>query len=219
MTAPTPTPTPKRIWIIDTETTGLPPRRVPPQYSTEWERCRVVQLAWRVYELRGENGDRPSLLESGNFLVNPQGAFTIPEQAEKIHGISTAKATELGVSFGDVLIPIITRLMSETTLVVAHNTEFDVNVIASELYRNGHEDLGDRFTIKPSHCTMKNNTRRGERWPRLRDLYIRVFGREPEGTLHDAETDVQVCSDIYFATTLGAGVSPLPMVEGRQAAQ
>ena len=214
MTAPTPTP--KRIWIIDTETTGLPPRRVPPQYSTEWERCRVVQLAWRVYELRGEC---PSLLESGNFLVNPQGAFTIPEQAEKIHGISTAKATELGVSFGDVLIPIITRLMSETTLVVAHNTEFDVNVIASELYRNGHEDLGDRFTIKPSHCTMKNNTRRGERWPRLRDLYIRVFGREPEGTLHDAETDVQVCSDIYFATTLGAGVSPLPMVEGRQAAQ
>lgn len=184
----------RSIWFIDTETTGLPPRRVSPKCVDAWAGCRVVQLAWRVYTTSA------TLLETGNFIVNPEGAFVIPEEAARIHGIDTATATERGVSFGGVLVAIIDRLVADTTLVVAHNTEFDVNVLAAELMRNGREDLVDRLLALPAYCTMKRNTRPGQRWPRLRDLYVRVFGREPDGTLHDADTDVRLCSDIYFAT-------------------
>ncbi len=67
--------------IYDTETTGLPKNfSAPVSDSENWP--RLVQVAWQLHNDMGE------LIEVKNFIVRPDG-FTIPYNAEKIHGIST----------------------------------------------------------------------------------------------------------------------------------
>ena len=74
--------------IFDTETTGLPRNWNAPLTDTEnWPRC--VQIAWQLHDEWGR------VLESKDYLVKPNG-FDIPYDAERIHGISTGLAEELG---------------------------------------------------------------------------------------------------------------------------
>ena len=76
--------------IFDTETTGLPRNyNAPISDSENWP--RAVQIAWQLHDEKG------ALLEHKDFLIIPDG-YTIPYDAERIHGISTELATEQGVS-------------------------------------------------------------------------------------------------------------------------
>jgi DNA polymerase-3 subunit alpha len=74
--------------IFDTETTGLPKSYNAPLTDFEnWP--RLVQLAWQLHSNDG------SLISARNLIVKPDG-FTIPFNAQKIHGISTKRAEEEG---------------------------------------------------------------------------------------------------------------------------
>ena len=67
--------------IFDTETTGLPRTYHAPMSDVDnWP--RVVQVAWQLHDGKG------SLLSQKNYIIRPEG-FTIPYNAEKVHGIST----------------------------------------------------------------------------------------------------------------------------------
>jgi len=67
--------------IFDTETTGLPRNyNAPMEDLDNWP--RLVQLAWQLHDAKG------NLLANNNYIVRPEG-FTIPYNAEKVHGIST----------------------------------------------------------------------------------------------------------------------------------
>lgn len=190
---------PGNIWIIDTETTGLPPRREVPSAERvaagAWDECRMVQIAWRLYAASGET----TLRESLSSIVRPSG-FEIPEGATKIHGISTERARVDGKDIAEV-VGLIEGLLGDVELVVAHNVDFDVAIVAAELYRAGRADMADTLLRKPTFCTMKRGTPQGERWQRLGTMYERVFQRpaSAEGKLHDANTDVELCSQLYFA--------------------
>lgn len=190
--------------VIDTETTGLPPRNLPACYAanetgSSWDNCRMVQFAWRLYET--ETG-RP--LELGNLYISPNGKFTIPQDAMAIHGIDDAMATANGVDVATVFAPKFADLLSKATVVVAHNVDFDARVIAAELYRAGRQDIAEELLNKPKHCTMKKGTLPGSRWPKLADLYNRLFGRPIQGRLHNADTDVAACTEVYFAQVRAA---------------
>ena len=187
------------IWIIDTETTGLPPRREVPSAERvaagAWDECRMVQIAWRLYAAAGTAASRATLCS----IVRPNG-FEIPEGATKIHGISTERACVEGKDIAEI-VGLIEVLLPNIDLVVAHNVDFDVAVVAAELYRAGRADMADTLLRKPTFCTMKRGTPQGERWQRLGAMYERVFKRpaDAEGKLHDANTDVELCSQLYFA--------------------
>jgi len=200
------TPMPHYVWFLDTETTGLPPRSRPsPLDADGWANCRMVQIAWQLWECYGGCGD-DCLLEKGSLIIDPAGAFAIPDEAARIHGITTERAAAEGVTWATgKIVRALERLVGAADLLVAHNTEFDVGVVASELVRCGRNDLAGRFVALPKYCTMKRGTLPRQRWPKLRDLYVRLFQREPEGRLHDAQTDVQVCAEIYFALRRLAG--------------
>src|SRR6201986_3297626 len=74
--------------IFDTETTGIPHNKTAPLTDLEnWP--RLVQLAWQLHDERGK------LLSNHSYIIRPDG-FDIPFKAEKIHGISTKRATEEG---------------------------------------------------------------------------------------------------------------------------
>jgi DNA polymerase III subunit alpha len=81
--------------IFDTETTGLPRNYDAPMTDLDnWP--RLVQIAWQLHDAKGK------LLSNHNYIVKPEG-FTIPYNAEKVHGISTARATKEGHSLNKVL--------------------------------------------------------------------------------------------------------------------
>jgi len=81
--------------IFDTETTGLPRNfNAPITDTSNWP--RVVQLAWQLHDELG------NVIEHKDFLVKPNG-FTIPIDAERVHGISTELAKQGGDELEDVL--------------------------------------------------------------------------------------------------------------------
>ena len=81
--------------IFDTETTGLPKRwKAPLSDSENWPRC--IQIAWQIHEFSG------SCIENKSFIIKPE-EYTIPYEAEKIHGISTSLANLRGEKIENVL--------------------------------------------------------------------------------------------------------------------
>jgi DNA polymerase III epsilon subunit-like protein len=180
----------RKIFVFDTETTGLPPRGGDVTNSVSWERCRIVQIAWHVYDERG------GLQEKHNIIVRPDG-FTIPDRASDIHGITTETAMNIGRPFSEVVSQL-QKIIPLVDTVVAHNIRFDNLVLLSELHRYGSCDLIDEWNKKTKKCTMIMGTPPKCKWPKLGVLYEQLFGEAPKGRLHDADVDVELCAQCYF---------------------
>ena len=118
--------------IFDTETTGLPKNWKAPITDTDnWPRC--VQIAWQLHDEMGE------LIEDQNYLIKPEN-FEIPYESQKIHGISTELAFEDGKPLDEVLEKFNSSLKN-SSFVIGHNINFDINVIGCEFYRTGIENI------------------------------------------------------------------------------
>ena len=104
--------------IFDTETTGLPKNKQSPLTDFDnWP--RVVQIAWQLHNHTGK------LLSNQNIIVKPDG-FTIPFNAEKVHGISTQRAMEEGSPLAEVL-DLFTEDLKGADLIIGHNIlDFDI---------------------------------------------------------------------------------------------
>lgn len=182
--------------FFDCETTGLPRiRYFSPEVVEEWP--RLVQLAWALYDARG------TLLEARNFIVRPDG-FSIPPDATGIHGISDAHARRVGRDAAEVLDEFLDASGQAGLTLVAHNFEYDRNVVAGELIR-ARKPLA--FLELAGICTMKSTTDLvqlprpgggyGFKWPTLEELHTWVFGFSYEGA-HDAANDIEACARAFF---------------------
>lgn len=179
--------------VFDTETTGLPASRHAPASNVDnWP--RVVQLAWEAFDLRGRKTGALC------YVIRPDG-FKIPRDAERVHGISTSMAKRTGVPVVEVLSAFVEAL-GNASVVVAHNFKFDANVLGAEFHRLG---VRDQFRGKTHVCTMEAATEYcalpgpyGFKWPKLPELYFRLFGKGVKET-HDAAADVATCSKCFFA--------------------
>ena len=117
--------------IFDTETTGLPRNWNAPITDTDnWP--RAIQIAWQLHDLDG------NLIEAKDFLVKPEG-FDIPYDAERIHGISTQLAVEMGEDAAAVF-QLFNEALGKATFVVGQNVGFDKNIMGSEFIRFGIEN-------------------------------------------------------------------------------
>lgn len=178
-----------KVLIVDVETTGLPPRNIPPWKTDMWSKCRMVQIAWEVW--------CNDVLESASvFVIKPDG-YTIPDESARIHGITTTMARKHGVSI-DVVWDELSHALCNVDTIVAHNISFDDAVIQSELSRYKQYKLCTKWNNISKYCTMKMATMPGKKWPKLIELYKECFGREPDGTMHTADADVRACAEIYF---------------------
>lgn len=183
--------------VFDTETTGLPYDfnvGAGPLTLENWDHCRMVQIAWRIYSVDKE------LLEHQMHIIKPEG-FTIPLSSTMIHKISTEAAIENGIDISDAL-DILFAAIDEYNVerVVAHNIKFDDNVILSELYRCRSDHLICIWRSLKKHCTMiSNKSKFGGRWPKLDMLYTKLVGPIANmSILHDAAEDCRLCADIYL---------------------
>ena len=174
--------------IFDTETTGLPKKWNAPLSDLEnWPRC--VQLAWQLHNEKGE------CISQQSYIINPDG-YTIPFDAERIHGISTELAIKEGENLSNVLSEF-QKLLSKTQYLCGHNVTFDLKILGAEFLRLNQVNPLDRIDIID---TCSENTAlicklpggKGGRFklPTLTELYLNIF-KENFQEAHNASADVE----------------------------
>ena len=197
--------------IFDTETTGLPKRwNAPLTDSENWPRC--IQIAWQVHADSGE------LLSHEDYLIQPNG-FTVPYDAEQIHGISTAFAEQQGRLLDEVL-TLFSTALEQAEYVGGHNVTFDLNIMGAEFLRLGdHNPLEeaqviDTCTEETAQLCQLPGGRGGKfKLPTLTELYIHLFGAG-FGEAHNATADVEATTRCFLELLRKGQLHP-PVLEGK----
>lgn len=178
--------------IFDTETTGLPRNwRAPLSDLDNWP--RMVQLAWNLY---GKAGTK---ISEGDLIISPEG-YTIPDEAARVHGITTARAQAEGVSLKAALETFQDTLRNAEYL-VAHNISFDEKILGAEFLR---KQMPNGLESKKHICTMERSTdycgipgQRGYKWPNLTELHDTLFN-EGFADAHNAAGDVAATAKCFW---------------------
>ncbi len=178
--------------FFDTETTGLPKSwRAPVTDLNNWP--RLIQLAYLLADADGKT------LAGGDYIIKPVG-FTIPEDAARIHGITTERALKEGVDLKTVLLEFQAAL-GRAEYLIAHNISFDEKIMGAEFLRNG---LPNAIPSKKQICTMNSSTEfcaipgpYGNKWPKLAELHNKLFQTDFEGA-HNAAADIAATAKCFW---------------------
>ena len=192
--------------IFDTETTGLPKNKQAALSDFDnWP--RVVQIAWQLHDGNGK------LISNENIIVKPDG-FTIPYNAEKVHGISTKRALENGIPLDEVLDRFSEDLL-KAELIIGHNIiDFDIKVVGSEYLRIGKENAIaknkplDTQLETTEFCAIPGGRGGQFKWPSLLELHKKLFG-VGFGDAHDAAYDVAANAKCFFGLLAQKVVKPV----------
>jgi DNA polymerase-3 subunit epsilon len=179
--------------FFDTETTGLPRNwNAPVSDLSNWP--RLVQIAWLLFD---EDGKK---ISEQDHIVKPQG-FIIPQEAASIHGITTERANNDGVSLKAVLEGF-SLALEQANYLVAHNMRFDEKIVSAEFLRVGlsHKLLQTRkictMTETTEYCKLPGNY--GDyKWPKLSELYFKLFNDKFEEA-HNAAVDIKACAECFW---------------------
>jgi DNA polymerase-3 subunit epsilon len=186
------------ILFFDTETTGFFDDRLPVDHEAQ---PYIVQIAAQLCEGGG------SPVAGFSFIVRyPE--VEIPERAAAVHGITTEKAIQFGVS-AEFALGAFTHLYQRANLVCAHNIKFDKGILEVAIARHYGKAMPLR---KPLFCTMEAaspvvNLPPTERMraagfdkpkpPKLEECVQHFFNEKLEGA-HDAMVDVIACRRVYL---------------------
>lgn len=183
----------QKYLFFDTETTGIPNDYKAPCTNTDnWP--RLIQLGWLLTDAAGR------ILSEGNHIVRPDG-FEIPKAASDVHGITTEFALENGEPLLDVIFAFGADL-NQADCMVGHNLDYDLHIVGAEYVRLGYDSR--IMFARPTLCTMQATIqfcnipgRFGPKWPKLMELYTKLFGQEFDGA-HDAMADIVATKDCFF---------------------
>jgi DNA polymerase III epsilon subunit-like protein len=153
-----------------------------------------VSISWVIYD-----AEHDCIEKQRRYIISPMG-WEIPDEVVKIHGINTQKATIEGHPLQDVMAEFMAQSVDAF---VAHNMEFDYNVVCSAI----KYDLDMDFTgfYQKRYCTMelsrdicKMKTLFGKpKAPKLSELYEHVFSRKPiPANLHDSLYDTLILTEV-----------------------
>ena len=180
--------------FFDTETTGLPKSwNASPSEVDNWP--RIIQLAFIVY-----NRDRRSFL-TYNQLIKPDGWEVPKEDFWVKNGFTQEKCEKKGVPIAQAL-SVFLKAYETCEVAVAHNMNFDFNVLAAEMIRAGvrsEKRLKKECTMIQGTDLMKIPSPKGKgfKYPKLEELHNFLFQKGFEGA-HDALNDVTATSKCYF---------------------
>lgn len=182
--------------FFDTETAGLPKSWSMPWHKDLDNYPRLVTLSWILADENEEEISR------GDYLIKPDG-FQIGAGSTKIHGITTEKALQEGIELRRALLYFLEDFQQfDEVVLVAHNMNFDFNVMWSELARvfTAHDWKGLVKTI----CTMQNLTEwcalpgsYGFKWPKLQELHWILFKKEFDNA-HNSMADTEALKRCFF---------------------
>tara|TARA_A100001015_G_C15033954_1_gene734862 strand:+ start:520 stop:1185 length:666 start_codon:yes stop_codon:yes gene_type:complete len=187
-----------KITVFDTETTGI----IPKNYDNLNNCPYMLQLASITYDTSSH-----SIISHINNIIKISDDITIPKTVSDINSITKERTNSEGVEICHVLNKFNNQLKN-TDLLVAHNAEFDINIINFECMRNNiknnYYDLGkDKVFCTMSKgtqlCKIKKVNSKGSyyKWPKLEELHNYLFGSVPKN-LHDAYNDLLICLRCYM---------------------
>ncbi len=191
------------ILVYDSETTGLPLWDKP---SDDPGQPHIVQLAAVLVDPLTRQH-----VAAIDLIVKPEG-WTIPAEVAAIHGITTERASRVGVPEVDVL-GIFNALHRVANLRVAHNESFDMRILRIAYKRFHGPEPADAWKVAPAACTAKLATphcklpptdrmkavgRNHFKTANLSEAYQHFTGEEFVGA-HSAMTDVLGCMAVYWA--------------------
>ena len=179
--------------IIDVETTGLPQRgglpyghNPPFQRLDMYDSSRIVQISMIICNEKFEQ------VELKDFIVKIDG-FSIENSS--FHGITNDISLNKGIPFIKIAKEL-SKYLKQVSHIIAHNANFDICIIKSELYRAGLHSIIDELNTKKILCTMKHtklivNARNsyGIKDPSLSELY-RFFVNKEIKNAHNSKYDV-----------------------------
>jgi DNA polymerase-3 subunit epsilon len=137
-------------------------------------------------------------------LIRPHG-WAISPELTAIHGFTTEDCESAGV-YIRIAMNMLSQFASRCNMIVAHNIDFDWEMINVESVRLGKpirsipcfSNLRQFCTMKSSEGICKIPGKYGKyKWPKLRETYSHLFGCEPEKQ-HDAVGDVETCMKCFF---------------------
>jgi DNA polymerase-3 subunit alpha len=205
-----------RALIFDVETTGLLPKKghqVPIQ-----DYPHITQMSFIVLNLLTKTVELQK-----NFYINIPNDVEITEKITELTGITKKMCTTLGVSIIYALNEFY-QAYNTCDVIVAHNHEFDSEMMKLEIYRNREilqkanetveclnlfNTVYDNIYNIQHYCTMKSSVavcdimiqKPGKnpykKWPTLCELYKHLFGETPTG-LHNSMVDTLVCMRCYL---------------------
>lgn len=185
-----------RLLLFDTETTGLPKsRRIAKQGPNNWP--HLVSIAWIVL-------DDDRVVEEKYRIVKPK-RWIIPEDSTKIHGITQEKAMSEGIPLETVIQEF---LEIKADCLVAHNLEFDLNVLENAILWDLQMNP-PTYSFKMYYCTMescRNYCRLPSKFnpnsykcPKLSELYTKVTNQLPsQNQLHNSLYDTILLKEIVI---------------------
>lgn len=176
----------KRILVFDTETTGFASKKQKDLSKQPY----IVQYAHVDIHVNGDNWDIEE--QKSKMYKVP---IWIPKQASNIHGITNDRLKNKDTISEDII--EIRKKMEKADLLVAHNANFDMNMIWLELARVGaHSELINLrekvlclMKATTELCELPKKRGSGYKWPKLTELHYHLFGDGFEGA-HDAMADV-----------------------------
>lgn len=189
--------------FYDTETSGL---QKPGLALDDPSQPRIAQLGLRLFDAAWKC--------TGHFtaLIKPDGWSMEPE-AEAVHGISEARCARHGISIVAAL-SILQGFSGNARIIVAHNNEFDRNLVTGELHRLRSDGLWWKKKAPAFFCTMEASTNVcqlpgefGFKYPSLEEAHRHFYPEMSYTTKHDAESDIEATVRIYKAL-LEAGIGP-----------
>jgi DNA polymerase III epsilon subunit-like protein len=183
-----------KIIFLDVETNGLPRDwRAPMNKVDNWP--RVIQLAWAMTDEYG------FILDQRVDLIKPDG-WQIPNEAFWINnGFSQAKSENEGIPIAEALGHLIDA-MNQVEYVVAHNMNFDYNVVGAEMIRadlraDAKKQKVCTMTISTDLMKLPGRFKGTYKFPKLEELHHFLFQEAFDGA-HDALVDVMACMRCFF---------------------
>lgn len=189
-----------RVLFFDTETTGLPRKRGISALDDASVWPDLVTISWQIFEDR-------ELVRKESHIIKPVG-FKIPAESVKFHGITTEFAEDHGKPLYDILVSFSEDVKS-CNWIVAHNLEFDKNVIFHAFKWRLFKDVawwptsGEFCSLQKSMNEMKLFSKYAKpsdpyKMPGLDELWKDTFGSLPPPNAHSSDRDVDVLQQIVW---------------------
>lgn len=182
--------------VFDTETSGLPKNRKEGYNYKDLEQfdsARLLSISWLI--LNEEN----EIVQKKTYYIKPDN-FEISQESIYIHGLSKDFLNLNGLTIQEVFLVIHGILLKYNIVrLIAHNIDFDINILRSELYRYEFGITLKKLNNIQLYCTMygsqsKMNVRK---WPKLSEAYKFFYSKEITNA-HNAEYDTLHCYKIYL---------------------
>lgn len=192
-----------RILYFDTETTGLPSNKYPPDSA---QQPHITQLGM-ILEIDGVDAiTLDTFIKPDNWRIHPCSGTGISKVSSELTGITIDMCEDKGIPIKDAL-EIFIIALEQADAIVCHNTAFDTKIVGME-YTRLRPGAPPREILLglPQLCTMKAATpickikkkdgKAGNKWPKLEEAMMFFFNEKLEGA-HSAIVDIMATRRVF----------------------